>query len=293
MRVLRLCLLLTLRLLRDVADPTAADQALILALVEREAQARLTISVRLNGVLHRLLVGFDAWYDEPAVHTLASRIAAVVRTAQVQQGHLSGQFQQHVLQVLNADVRRPQPIALPESLRGLDDPTVPYQRPFAEYRRLRAQGMTPQQARDAAEKRAQRIADDDLMLAARDSAIQRLFESNRVTGYRRVLHPELSRGGSCGLCIVASDRTYRRDRLMPIHSGCHCGVLPVVGGFDPGANLNRDDLKRIYAAAGGTGRDVLKRVRVKTRMHGELGPVLVDASHHFRTEAEANADLRS
>ena len=37
-----------------------------------------------------------------------------------------------------------------------------------------------------------------------------------IRAYRRVIHPELSKGGTCGLCIAASDRIYFVDDLLAL-----------------------------------------------------------------------------
>jgi hypothetical protein len=69
---------------------------------------------------------------------------------------------------------------------------------------------------------------------------------------------------------------------MPIHERCHCGVLPIVGGKDPGRNLNEDEFKHIYGEAGSTAREDLAKVRVEVHEHGELGPVLRKKGDNFR-----------
>ena len=99
-----------------------------------------------------------------------------------------------------------------------------------------------------------------------------------VTHYRRVIHPELSKGGTCGMCVVASDRVYKTGTLMPIHANCECTVAPIAGDDDPGHRINAADLRRLYGDAGGTGRAGLKRTRYRIDEHGELGPVLTPAS---------------
>lgn len=100
-------------------------------------------------------------------------------------------------------------------------------------------------------------------------------EKRTVTGYRRVIHPELSRGGTCGMCIAASDRIYKIHQLMPIHDSCHCTISPVTEDYDPGSALNNLDLERIYSDAGGNTVAHLKRTRYQIDEHGELGAVLV------------------
>lgn len=101
----------------------------------------------------------------------------------------------------------------------------------------------------------------------------------KVIGYRRVIRPELSMHGTCGLCVVAATNWYTIEDLKPIHNLCKCVTIPVVSGNDPGFGWNQEDLRRnldtIYGAAGGTtyGKS-LKRLRVKITEHGELGPIL-------------------
>lgn len=127
----------------------------------------------------------------------------------------------------------------------------------------------------AAEDRLTRIVAKDIALAARGQARKFLTESvPRITNYRRVIHPELSAGGSCGLCAAASSRLYHVADLMPLHSNCHCGVIPVYGGIDLGEQINAQDLKLLYGLTGSTGRADLVKVRYQIDSHGELGPVL-------------------
>lgn len=95
-----------------------------------------------------------------------------------------------------------------------------------------------------------------------------------VTGWRRIIHPELSRGGTCGLCVAATSRIYRTGNLKPIHDGCHCGVLPIVGGEDPGDALNRLDLGDLYDDAGQTTDGwTLKQTRYQVGADGQLEAV--------------------
>lgn len=154
-----------------------------------------------------------------------------------------------------------------------------------------SQGVSERQALRRVLQRAEAVADTDMTLATRAQTrralLARLEAGVPVTGYRRVLRPELSQTGPCGLCVVAADRVYSIIELLPLHDRCKCDVLPIVGDLDPGLSLNRDDLNRLYQAAGGTTAGAaLKRVRVAITEHGELGPVLVDADHNFRGPRE-------
>lgn len=127
----------------------------------------------------------------------------------------------------------------------------------------------------AAQDRLERIVSDDIALAAREQAHEFLTKATpRITNYRRVIHPELSTGGTCGLCAAASNRLYQVADLMPLHSLCRCTVLPIYGGIDLGEQINAQDLKLLYGLAGSTGRADLAKVRYQIDQHGELGPVL-------------------
>lgn len=116
-------------------------------------------------------------------------------------------------------------------------------------------------------------ADEDPELASHEGG------EKKVIGFRRVIRPELSKNGSCGLCVVAATNWYTVDELKPIHNLCKCVTVPVVKGADPGFGWNQEDLRKnldtMYGAAGGStyGKD-LKRIRVKITEHGELGPIL-------------------
>ncbi len=156
-----------------------------------------------------------------------------------------------------------------------------------------ANGDTADAALAKALVRVEAVARTDMTLAVREQVRKTLGRIRGVTGYRRILRPELSETGPCGLCVVAADRTYKVEHLMPIHDRCCCDVLPVIGDADPGLNLNASDLRRIYEAAGGTGGEVrgrdgrrhsaaLKKIRVALGEHGELGPVLFDADQNYR-----------
>lgn len=148
-----------------------------------------------------------------------------------------------------------------------------------------ARGVSPERAALEGLRRAAIVADTDVMLADRAQA-QRFLSQRKpasVVGYRRILHPELGSGAPpCGLCVVAADRLYHIEDLMPIHARCRCTVLPAMSDYDPGQTLNDRDLAAIYQAAGGNTRNQLKTVRVSYDEHGELGPIISNADQHLR-----------
>lgn len=127
-------------------------------------------------------------------------------------------------------------------------------------------------------ERLQDVMDTDVSAAANDGALNVYRHSTRVKMYRRVIHPELSRSGTCGLCVAAASRTYHVSHLNPIHRRCHCTVAPIVGNDDPGFDLYQKDLDRIYKAAGGTGKAGLANLRFAVANDRELGPVIMNRS---------------
>lgn len=152
-----------------------------------------------------------------------------------------------------------------------------------------AKGKSEEQARIEGLRRAMTTADTDVMLAER-AQVQRFFTERKpagVVGYRRILHPELGSGAPpCGLCVVAADRLYHVEDLMPIHARCRCSVAAATADSDPGRSLNEEDLARIYREAGGNTKQRLALVRVEYAEHGELGPVIVNADRSFRGPEE-------
>jgi uncharacterized protein (DUF2267 family) len=157
-----------------------------------------------------------------------------------------------------------------------------------------ARGYTEEQVRAKSIQRAAAVAQTDVMLADRAQSRQTM-RTRGVQRYRRVIRPYAGSGGPvCGLCLVASDRTYFVEDLLPIHANCRCGVVPIGAAADPGFKLNSDDLKAIYKAAGSTGGGklqggALKRVRVQIAEHGELGPILVNGEQRRRGPSEVAA----
>jgi hypothetical protein len=164
-----------------------------------------------------------------------------------------------------------------------------FERPAEAYRYAKSQDATDPAAQ--ADQRIDSLVDDNLMLAQRLAQQQVLVQAvdldtgatrsgTKVIGYRRVIHPERSRGGTCGMCIAASDRIYHVAQLMPIHANCKCTIAAVTEDFDPADDLNAVDLSQLYKEGGGTSVAHLKRTRYQIDEHGELGPVLVPQSKY-------------
>lgn len=201
------------------------------------------------------------------------------------------------------------------------NPADPYGRLADKYRyETIVNGASDADAIAKVVARAEAVVDTDIALAVRAQEIK-TASTRGVKFYRRVLHPELAESGlSCGLCIVAADRIYSVAKFKrELHDHCHCEMLPIENGQDPGLNLNTADLESLYRAAGtlvGRSRETgggkrqggaLKKVRarldedgnvvdiqnqrgkavkVAVTEHGELGPVLVNANGNVRTLAD-------
>ncbi|WP_165611120.1 ADP-ribosyltransferase [Mycolicibacterium conceptionense] len=164
-------------------------------------------------------------------------------------------------------------------------------RPGMVYRFAKSQGASDEVAAALAAGRIDDLVDNNLMLAQRiaeqESIVQAVdLDTGKtrngiiVIGYRRIIHPELSRTGTCGMCIAASDRIYTVGKLLPIHDKCKCTIAAVTEDYDPADDLNTVDLAQLYKDAGGTSVAHLKRTRYQVDQHGELGPTLVPKSKY-------------
>lgn len=173
-------------------------------------------------------------------------------------------------------------------------PEVVYARPLIQTRSLLANGVSINEALQAGRVRALSLAATDTQ-SARIYAAQAVMEGEpRVQGYRR----NLTGGHSCGLCVVASTRRYRKEELLPRHPGCDCGVLPIVAHHDPGQVINRPLLDSLHANVAATfGPDAVTlsadsdayRELVSIYDHGEYGPTLMRAGDHHLMTAGADA----
>ena len=160
-------------------------------------------------------------------------------------------------------------------LRKGIDPVDEWVRLGVQYRYERSVGAPHENAIKKVLDRADVMSQYDINLANRIQWFESMLHSPLAVGYRRVVRPYLSDGGTCGMCLVAADRVYSRHTLLPIHARCKCTVVPVLRtGEDIGSSLNNLDLGDLYEQAGGQQAESLKRTRYKIVDHGELGPQL-------------------
>lgn len=252
-------------------------------LADREAAGSDRLTETAQRATWMLWAGFAAWYNAEAVNTLAGKTVRVAETARADAGNLGAIYMRQVLAALHA-ARVPRfRLDLPEARLGADLLEV-YARPAEAYRAAYAVTEDPAAAAEAAQARLDALVRDDLLVARRDGERQQMEEAG-VTHYRRIVHPERSETGVCGLCLVASDRVYSIEELLPIHDRCKCTVAP---DGDAAAEAIQVDLDRIYKDAGGTtdGRK-LKEIRYQVNEHGELGPVLTRAGDRFQKKGDA------
>lgn len=260
-----------------MSDFSAAQRARLLDLALRQASAQAGLVDRLVAFVGRVLRGqppsafyvTTPWLGEVIGQDVVARQAA----AQVMAAYLD-----EAVTVMGGDP--PVNVVWPEfeDVRGVPDEDV-YDRPAKVYRWRKSLGDSHGDALDAAVARAEQVAGDDVSLAARKTAAQRLAAVEDVVGYRRVVHPELARRGSCGRCVAAADHFYTKGTLLPIHGGCHCTVLPIVDGRPDPKTLNPViDVEHGYQVvtelAGATSGALLQQVSVRVVDHSELGPTL-------------------
>lgn len=268
-------------------------------MVRTEAQQRQVIEQAVAAAVVAEVRGFDGWYSSPRITEFAGRLAKLTRAGQRQTASSTSAYASRVLNLLLG--RRP---SLPgvigvDDLRGVPLESV-YGRLADQYRFLRAgrAPLTDLEILDLVTDRARVQTGDNLSLAMRDQWAAVMGQAPaEVTGFRRVVHPELVAEGSttagpvCGLCLIASDRLYFKADLLDLHARCRCSVSPVVGepdgDGDPGGKLNAQDLKAIYAAAGSNRAADLKRTKIRIVDHSELGPRLVFEGQHVRTATDA------
>jgi hypothetical protein len=235
--------------------------------------------------------GFTSWYAPAAVAAQAALLAQSSHAAQEAMVGLFSRYVAELVALLTGSRRIDVPRVGLKPVRNGADPIRVHSRPAYVFRETFALTGDEYQAQRQAVERAMQLIETDIMLAARQVQIDAMEELG-VTRYRRVLRPELSESGPCGLCVVAATRIYSISDLLPIHGRCKCETMPIVGDLDPGLSLNREDLERLYEAAGdSSAAKDLKRVRVQINEHGELGPVLTVRGQKFTGPEDLPSNL--
>lgn len=254
------------------------DQATLAELtrwVDQYAAHSEALKKQLETALRALYVGQNL-YSTATVTQIGAQAANSSDAQAIVMAGLASQYVATTTGIVTGDPLSAPSLLLP-ALRNGADMTKVFQRPAKLYRRLKAQGVDQEEALARALDLVSALVDTNMTLAQRaayTAAMEKLEGTAGITGYRRVVHPELAKTGSCGLCVVASDQKYKTSQLMPLHPGCNCTVLPIIGDLDPGASLNEVSLSDLYAAAGSTHAHDLINTKVVVHEHGEYGPVL-------------------
>lgn len=259
----------------------AAGAALTLA--ERQATARASIATTTLRLVTNEFLDVTDPRDPEVVEAVARTTLRLIQGGQAATANSTAAFLRAVLsQITSRHIAVAAGVAgavtLGVTLRRLADPQSAYYRAFEQWRYARSVGMPEPEAKAAGLDRLERQVSNDLGMAMRQAAYDVLSGTDEAIGYRRLVRPEMSKGGPCGLCVVAADRIYHKAELLPIHTHCACDVMPVTAEHDPGAELNTEDLTRLYDVAGSNRAADLAKVRVRVADHGELGPVLRRAS---------------
>lgn len=255
----------------------------------RTNQLTQATAARIRGYLG----AFDGWYDEALVRELAAQIGATVNSAARMSATQMDAYLNRLLRQATGTAAQ-HGLAVKETARAGVDAATAYERLGMNYRYTRARGEGHEGALRSTVDRANRMAQLDVMLAGRTQARNTLAANTAtVTGFRRILRPELAKTGSCGLCVAASDVVYSTFDLLPIHGGCNCEVAPIIGQDDPGSHLNSADLTRLYDAAEGNTGQGLRKVRTQVYDHGEYGPILTEVKGSTRRLYTVREDSRN
>lgn len=266
--------------------PSQVEYAAMLS--EAHAQARDS----LVAAILKVLLGIwkqaaQQGIGDPII--VANAVAASILRmdkAQRQQRRMTRSYTKKTLELVGANmsgVKSPSDKTLVYP-RNIQDFSQEWERPAVQMRYALSEGIDSPAAVQRLYDRLDSLIEQDLALADRDEASRVLTEASvhsgsslkTVTGFRRIIHPELSRGGTCGFCAIAADRVYNIGGLMPLHPNCRCTIMPIVEGNDPGYQMNESELIEAYGSAGGTEASKLANLAVREYDHGEYGPTFTE-----------------
>lgn len=263
----------------------------LLRLVEAQGVSQAKIDRLTSAQVVALFGGIENWGDHDAIARAAESAGQTVRASAQASASLADAYIARVLaESVGGSPRTPGALRVVGPLRhGVRSWGSLYGRVADTVRFERARGRSLEEAIAIGLDRADAMVQTDLSLARRDQYQRSLSAHPKVKAFRRVIHPEMSKSGTCGLCIAAADRRYNRGDLLPLHARCKCTVAPITAAGDPGGTLNDQDLAEVYAMSASNKAADLKRVRYQVHEHGELGPVLARFGDHWRGPAEVAA----
>lgn len=245
-----------------------------------------------NRLLRALLTQWDglgAWHRNDAQRFSAAAVPLVLGAQTALAGLVTSYVANTAAVALKAPVAPP---AIPAEAHGsrlrLLDPQEVYQRPFVATWTQLAAKQPLADAVASGRARLREVAEADMQQAYAESAqaaMEGLPEAQQPTGWRRVLTGRTS----CALCVVASTQLYHRIERNRVHPGCDCTVEPFYGPRTQVIDPQR--LEQVHTAVamltgqapdrGARAIDYRHLLTTMTRVHGELGPLLVRPQDRF------------
>lgn len=219
-----------------------------------EVDAQITAQARLREIVIRAVQ--NAWtelgsYNSPDVARFLAVVVPLIVAAQRYSVSLSDAY---VARVLG---RRPlglDPVPVIAALRGDTTPQSVYRRPFIETWTALKDGKPYEDAVAAGEARAKAAAAVDIQMTHRATLATIQDADPVIRAWSRKAD-----AGACEFCRLVDGATVLRADAMPLHNFCGCSLEPRMEPTEP------DPLPEGVGVA----------------LHGELGPMLVDPSHHF------------
>ena len=178
------------------------------ALVAQYAQGSLAIETAIAAEIPAAYRTLD-WYDTAATTLLASTTASRVTAGLAYVAGLAQQFADLTLGLMGVPpVEQPASTWTHEYPRAGVDPFTVYSRPVFAYREAVGHGADFEQALGLL-----RLVSTGWSPRMRrwcgDKWSETKYRQAGVTKYRRVIRPERSKGGSCGLCVAALNACIR------------------------------------------------------------------------------------
>lgn len=279
----------------------------LIVLVDEQEAAQAALVSQAIAALRTPLAGFQDWYSYTAVSRVVRLLASLLGAFQAAIARNTDAYMANAITIATGRQFRPAGIRRTELGRiGVDEASVlgrvanAYRWQQSEIDRVLISSVRtgrllplPVDPHEAALDRLDNIVQTNLQVTARAQQQTTLAAADtKIRGYRRIIHPELAKEGTCGLCIAASGRIYKVGTLLPIHPGCHCTVLPITGSLDSQV-INEIDYRQLYGHAGSTAAESLRNTRFRVDEHGELGPILSPADQPIRTESQANQSRKT
>lgn len=272
--------------------PTATQEAQASAVLNAYTQTSQRLRASTMAKVMAIWGSLDSWRDAD----IASFVKQVVPHVLAGQDHtaaLTAAYLNKTVSILGPNDARSIPVPTKgvtgAIVRNGSSPADVYSRMGQTIYRALGQGDDIDAAVKKATDRLTKTAQTDLQLSRTWASRAVISKAKGIVGWRRMLTGDKS----CALCVVASTRTYRKADLMPMHPGCDCVPVPVIGSeFMPSMDQSEKDvLDAAHAeikARLGVDTNQASKLRELTVVHdhGELGPVLAVRDQHFTSQSD-------